>query len=205
MNSSKNDELRREWAELEAGGIPLEPLKYRVGLNLPRNNRSLSIKQIGYMTTNILFEMRNHAIGIVFDPYIVNVGQGKINIIAWHLELPWATTRFEWLPDPREIKAQYMSYSFPGTEMSFERQTVLNHRAQRTLRHGDTLEGLMLGVLYDPFPESIQHGTRFYVRLKLYDQFDGIHVGRFNTWVQRTSTFDKKMKQRKKVDLMKAA
>jgi len=96
-------------------------------------------------------------------------------IAGFCLGLPWEIGSVVWLSDPANGNGPSYAYRFPGRHANeFPRDSVINHRAdaQRILRHGQRIEGFLLGYGSEPIPNAYRHGDHVLGNIAVYDQFD---------------------------------
>lgn len=110
---------------------------------------------------------------------IVSDVPGKTVITDATLEVPWPAAwcevlpGFEWLPGTDSVGNTLPMYTFPREPgLSYPREEVLNHHIGRKagLERGDLIDGLLLGVSYEPIPAKFRHGCEISVSLRICDQ-----------------------------------
>ncbi len=193
------EELLDHWRELEAGGIPLEPMQYRAAIDRRNSGRGLVIEQHGELASNTIFEIENNSVGYILDPFILCDLPGKTIIMHWELEIPWEESLFHCLPDPTEDGPKDALYSFPGKRpLQYPREMILNHRmcGKCVLRRGDILQGMLLGVGYAPIPKTYKHGAEIQIILKIIDQWGWTHSAPFRIWLDQSVTLERQIQKR---------
>jgi hypothetical protein len=170
--------------ELERGGIPMDlDLLPESGLSGPPPG--LLITQVGDLRSTRAFTLETGMTGFMLDLEIVNNLPGQLYICWFELELPWQDKNFEWLPDPADQVPEGSVYRFPEhPSLEFPREQVVNHRTYKKgrLRRGDFLNGLLLGLGWEPIPERFPHFHQFRTTLTVVDSSER----RFPTEVQLT-------------------
>jgi len=187
-------DFQHDWVELERSGIPLEPAEYRARRSC---GKGLVIQQVGSIATNVIFPLNAYSVGYILELAIVSDVPGKAIITDVTLEVPWRTAwceglpGFEWLPGTDSVGNKLPMYAFPGeTGLTYPREEVLNHQIGRKggLRRGDLIEGLLLGVSYEPIPAKFRHGCEISVPLRICDQLGHSYSADFQLRVDRPVT-----------------
>lgn len=183
--------FQQEWLRLEGLGVPLEPLEYRLVCG---PGGGLLIAQEGDIATNIITELKHGIVACVLDLRIVSNEPGKIFIMDYALELPWAVNEVQWLPSLQSRPNQASCYEYFDSQLIYPGDVVLNDRmeARSPLQHGDMISGLLLGVSYERVPPKYRHGSDIVVPLVLYDQFHRAHSDRVHLWLDRSISLDRR-------------
>jgi hypothetical protein len=163
--------LTRQWAELEAAGIPLEPLENRVGIDKRNSGTALTIRAGRDRLRSEIRELKGGRFGYILPLFVRRNLPGKTIIRDSWIVPPWLDTNIEWLEDPRDEGKHPAWYSFPGDSERFFRERVLNHRINCVLSHGDIREGLLLGVGLRP-PQTYENHQKIEVTFGILDQWD---------------------------------
>ena len=98
----------------------------------------------------------------IFGVAITNNSPKTLIVIhGFDLKPPWRETELDWLEDPGKSVPGSGGYRYPGTELRFPRQDVLNQRRydQGKLGPGDTIRGLLLGRGTGAIPQRMPHGS----------------------------------------------
>lgn len=191
MRIDAHHQLLGRWHELEASGVPLEPMRYRTGFDGRDSSKGLVIEQQGERASNIIFVLKNYCpIQYMLDPFIRCDLPGETVIRDVGLVVPWkADLLFQWLPDPAEEGPKDAPYLFPGKNpIPYPRDKVLNHKMCRVLRRGGVLQGLLLGVGYTPPPKRYSDGAEIEIILEIVDHWGHLHSAPFLMWLHRSVT-----------------
>jgi hypothetical protein len=128
--------LAQQWRDLEAAGIPLEPLENRAGI-ARSPGRILTIRSGSHrLGTGEIRELRDGRFGYVLSVFIRRDSPGKTIIRDGWISPPWTDPSFEWLEDPKDSGQHPAWYSFPRDSEHFARVEVLNHRIRCVLSRG---------------------------------------------------------------------
>jgi len=178
--------LYDDWKGFESRGVPLEPLRFRLGSRRHLND-GLRISQLGGPAWAMITELDSGAFGYVLEPFILQTGPGKIIIMDSWLVVPWEDPLIEWLPDPASVVPRDLMYALDKT-LKFPREEVLNHRLKGALRRGDIRQGLLLGRGSIPPPDTYKNGAKITVTLRVVDQWGERHSGLFKMQLSRSQT-----------------
>src|SRR5665213_741222 len=90
---------------------------------------SITIEQQIKDDVTHLFELPDSRTGCILDLRVINEGPGHRSIRDLEFTLPWSDFGFQLLEDPKEMGGgRYNNrYCFPGTELDYHRDMVLNH------------------------------------------------------------------------------
>jgi hypothetical protein len=167
--------LTQQWRNLEAAGIPLEPLENRAGI--ARNPaRILTIRSGSHRPVRSeIRELKDGRFGYVLAVFIRSDSPGKTIIRDSWISPPWTDPTFEWLEDPKELGQHPAWYAFLRDTEQFARVEVLNHRIRCVLSRGDIREDLLLGVGCGRPPDTYKHNDKVPVTLTMLDQWDFEH------------------------------
>jgi len=168
-------QLVKEWDELEAAGIPLEPLEYRKGGDKRNSEAMLTIRVGRPSGRSRIVELKNNRFAYTLPIFIRRNVPGKTVIRGCWLEPPWCDTNVELLEDSKEEGKHPRWYVFPGDTERFARDEVVNHRMNCILAQGDIREGLLLWLGAPP-PETYKHQTEVAVTFGILDQWDVDHT-----------------------------
>jgi hypothetical protein len=128
--------LAQQWRDLEAAGIPLEPLENRAGI-ARSPGRILTIRSGSHrLGTGEIRELRDGRFGFGVSVFIRRDSPGKTIIRDGWISPPWTDPSFEWLEDPKDSGQHPAWYSFPRDSEHFARVEVLNHRIRCVLSRG---------------------------------------------------------------------
>jgi hypothetical protein len=92
-------------------------------------------------------------------------------ISGYSLDVPWPNSAIQWVMEAKRNSKGRRCYRLPSFDYDFRRAEVLNHR-KPTLRRGQRLTGLLLGVSLSPVPPSYAFGQLIPVTLTVTDEFD---------------------------------
>ena len=177
--------LAQQWRDLEAAGIPLEPLENRVGIARSAA-RVLTIRiEPHRLGGSEIRELKDGRFGYVFPVFIRRDSPGKTIIRDSWISPPWTDPTFEWLEDPKDLGQSPAWYTFPRETEQFARAEVLNHRIRCVLSRGDIREGVLLGIGCGRPPEIYKHNAKVSVALTLVDQWDCTHSEKLEMWINR--------------------
>ena len=177
---------------LIAAGCPLD-VEEGAQDNPHPSPRGLHIRQVNGDLLNRAFDLECGLTGFMLDLEIASDVPGLVVIRDFELDLPWEDPLFHWLPDPVESAARWAEYKFPGTQLVYPRNLVINHRtgARGKLGHGDILDGMLLGIGYESIPECFRHGTSVDRMFSIVDQFGRRHPSEVSLWIDRSVTIDR--------------
>jgi hypothetical protein len=163
--------LARQWRDLEAAGIPLEPLENRVGVDARSSGSGLTIRRGRDAWRSEIRELKDGRFAYILPVFIRRDRPGKTIIRDSWIEPPWLDTNVEWLEDPRDEGRHPAWYNFPGDTERFAREKVVNHRINCVLSRGNICEGLLLGVGLRP-PEAFNNHQQIEITFGILDQWD---------------------------------
>jgi hypothetical protein len=132
----------------------------------------LIVRQLGGLPDSTAFEFEGGT-GYIID-LAITVNLPIIAIADFDLELPWEKISFRWLQDPLELGDFSTPYRFTGkNSLAYERGQVINHFAdvRQTLRQGQSISGLLLGISNDPITDEFKTGTLVPATVVISDQF----------------------------------
>lgn len=186
-------QLVKDWNDLEAAGIPLEPLENRAGLDTRSSGTRLTIRPGSDRWRTQIRELKNGCFAYILAVFIRCDGPGKTITRDWWIQTPWSAS-IELLDDPKDEGSHPAWYCFPGDTEQFARKDVLNHRADSVLARGDIREGLLLGVGLRP-PDTYKHCDTLQITFGILDQWDDEHTANFNLTLDRRPTRTKEPKK----------
>ncbi|MFZ0522622.1 MAG: hypothetical protein WAN14_17540 [Candidatus Acidiferrales bacterium] len=93
--------LVRQWGELDAAGIPLEPPENRVGLDARNSGTGLTIRLGRPRWRSEIRELKNGQFGFIVPVFIRRDRPGKTIILDAWIGTSWPDASIEWLDDPR--------------------------------------------------------------------------------------------------------
>jgi hypothetical protein len=146
----------------------------------------LIIRQQGGVPDSTAFEFEGGT-GYIID-LAITVNLPSIAIADFDLELPWEKICFRWLPDPLELGDSSMPYRFTGkNSLAYGRDQVINHFAdvRQTLRHGQSISGLLLGISNDPITDEFRQGTLVPGTVIIVDQFSREYRAEVRLFINR--------------------
>ena len=163
--------LARQWRDLEAAGIPLEPLENRVGVDSRHSGSGLTIRAGRDCGRSEIRELKNGRFAYILPVFIRRDLPGKTVIRECWISPPWMDNNIELLEDPKYEEKHPGYYTFPGDTERFPREEVLNHRVNCNLSRGDIRKGLLLAVGSCP-PETFKNYDKIVVTFTVMDQWD---------------------------------
>jgi hypothetical protein len=167
--------LVKEWTELDAAGIPLEPLENRVGLDARNSGSGLTIRPGRPRWRSEIRELKSGQFAFILPVFIRRDHPGKSIILDAWIGTSWPDTCIEWLEDPEHEEKHPGYYNLPGDTERFLREEVLNHRIINcVLARGDIRAGLLLAVGSRP-PDDYKDHTENLISLTVVDQWDVEH------------------------------
>ena len=95
--------LLKEWSELEAAGIPLEPLENRFGLDARNSGTGLTIRLGSDFRRSEIREMKNGCFAYTLPVFVRRDAPGKTIIRDWWIQPPWPEGVLL-LDDPKDKK-----------------------------------------------------------------------------------------------------
>jgi hypothetical protein len=182
--------LAQQWRDLEAAGIPLEPLENRAGI-AGSPGRILTIRSGSHpLGRSEIRELKDGRFGYVLSVFIRRDSPGKTIIRDSWISPPWTDPTFEWLEDPKNL-GQHLAYTFPRDTEQFARVEVLNHRFRCVLSRGDIREGLLLGIGCGRPPDMYKNNDKVPVALTMQDQWDFRHSEKLEMRMNRLAARSK--------------
>jgi len=180
--------MSKKWTAIDVGlagrmravGVPLDLKEFKEPLII-RQFRDPGVNSFssGYLTSQ--------CIGSVIISYVqvISAAHQLITISGFELSAPWKDVPLTLLPDPADDFSP-QTYRFLGHDASqFDRSQVIPQSG--TLRHGQTMEGFLLAIDYDPLPSSFTQGSVIPLRLTIADQFDRLFSKELFFSVDRTA------------------
>lgn len=187
--------LARQWRELEAAGISLEPFEDRVGIDARSLGSGLTIRRGRDTWASEIRELKNGSFAYILPVFIRRDRPGKTIIRDCWIEAPWSGATIELLEDPR-IEGQHPAwYNFPSDTDRYSREKVANHRINRALSCGSICEGLLLGVGPHP-PEDYKNHQQVEITLGILDQWDNELSAKLKMRMNRRPTRNKAIAKR---------
>jgi hypothetical protein len=180
-NSTHLSALLREMAAL---GIPVDVSVAEL---------DVEIEQVGGIHHTKVFDLRDGRAGYVIDLIITNQMSRPVRCHDIELRPPWADSKFEWLPDPREIGGDPYDYRFPGkAALELPRDQVLNHVLPGgILKPGGCPRGYLLGI-GSPMPENLRHGAWVEITLTIIAYDHNEYPETITLWVDRLAKLERK-------------
>jgi hypothetical protein len=179
--------LMREWQDLEAANIPLEPVENRVGFGTRNRCAGLTISIGRDRWNSEIRDLKNGCFAYILPLFIRRDLPGKTIIRDSWIEAPWPGATIEFLEDPKDEGRHPGYYCFPGDTEQFAHKGVLNHRLNGVLSRGDIREGLLLAVGARP-PETYKNHSKIEVTFGLLDQWEVTHVAKLQMQINRPTT-----------------
>jgi hypothetical protein len=175
MGKQEIRQLTSQWNELEAAGIPLEPLENRIGIGAPNSVRELTLRPGPQRWRSEIRELKGGRFGFVLPIFIRRNLPGKTIIMDGWIGTSWPDTSIELLEDPAFEEKHPGYYNLPGDSERFVREEVVNHRIiNNTLCRGNIRAGLLLAVGLRP-PDVYKHRDAVSITLTIVDQWDCEH------------------------------
>ncbi len=174
---------------LIAAGCPLD-IKGGVLGSSHVSPHGLLIDQVGSVTESKVFDLDCPGTGYILALEIASNVPGLLVIRYITLEPPWQDPQFYWLPDPADSRTEKDPYVIPGTGgLEYPRELVINHRTSRRgrLKHGDILDGLLLGMGFESIPDCFRHGDMVEATLCIVDQLGRRYSSEVSLWVDRSA------------------
>jgi hypothetical protein len=178
--------LVRQWRELEASGIPLEPLENRVGLDVRSSGSGLTIRRGRDAARNEIRQLKGSVFAYIFSIFVRCDRPGKVIIWDSWIGTPWEDPCITLLEDPRAEGQHPGWYSFPCDTEEFAREEVINHRIHCVLPRGDIREGFLLAVGSTP-PNKYRNNDKIPITFTLVDQWGCEHSARLHLSMTRFS------------------
>jgi hypothetical protein len=126
----------------------------------------------------------------IFSLQIKNVSYSRLEMQRFKCRLPWKDRQFLWQVDPRRFVSDSDAYRLPSAR-KFPYTTVLNHRTGELgcIEPGGMLEGVMLGLsLGRSIPEPYPHGSAFFARISVLDEYGRWHASFIEVPVDKSAT-----------------
>jgi len=175
-------QLVKDWIDLEAAGVPLEPPELRVGYDAQNSGAELTIKPGRDHWRAQIRELKGGRLAYILPIFVRRDRPGKTIIRDAWIAAPWPDT-VELIGDLKEgAKPAY--YAFPGDAEIFQRDDVLNHRLHCVLARGDIREGLLLG-LGSCLPDEFKDQSKIQVTFGILDQWDIEHSAKLEMKIRR--------------------
>jgi len=173
-------------------GIPLE-LEDDGSDSIRPARFGLLINQVGSDRETRAFELDCGGTGYTLNLEITSNAPGLVVIRYFRLDLPWQDPQFHWLDDPADRGTKSDLYVVADREFECPRDRVINHRtgARGKLSRGDILDGLLLGVGFEPIPDCFRHGSSVDAMLSIVDQFGRSHSSEVSLWIERSVSRDR--------------
>jgi hypothetical protein len=183
MANSDIAALARDWSELEAAGIPLEPLEDRAGLDTRKRDVGLTIRAGADRWRSEIRELKDGRFGYIVPVFVRRDHPGKTIILDCWISPPWLDTNVALVDDPVEgTHPGY--YNLPHETERFMREHVLNHRMNCTLSRGEIRDGFLLGVGLRP-PDAYANNQLVEVTVGVVDQWDDEHSAKVQMRMHR--------------------
>ncbi len=178
-------QLVKDWIDLEAASIPLEPPEYRIGFDARNSGSELTIEPgRGHWRARIR-ELQGGRLAYILPIFVRRDRPGKTVIRDAWIAAPWPDT-VELIEALKEgAKPAY--YAFPGDAEIFQREDVLNHRLRCVLARGEIREGLLLGLGSCP-PDGFKDQSKIQVTFGILDQWDMEHPAKLEMKINRLPT-----------------
>jgi hypothetical protein len=175
-------QLVKDWIDLEAAGVPLEPPELRVGYDAQNSGAELTIKPGRDHWRAQIRELKGGRLAYILPIFVRRDRPGKTIIRDAWITAPWPDT-VELIGDLKEgAKPAY--YAFPDDAEIFQRDDVLNHRLHCVLARGDIREGLLLGLGSCP-PDEFKNQSKIQVTFGILDQWDQEHPAKLELTLNR--------------------
>ena len=200
MENNDFTKLRQQWRELEASGIPLEPMEYRVGGDARNSASGLTIRIGRDHLWSEIRELKNGSFAYILPVFIRRDHPGKTTIRDVWLTPPWDDLCVELLEDPKDSGRNPGWYAFPGDTERFERERVLNHRINCVLSRGDIREGLLLAIGSRP-PEIYTNHQIIELIFGILDEWDRQHTAKLQMQLSRRSARAKMIHKSSRIPL----
>ena len=113
--------LAQQWRDLEAAGIPLEPLENRAGIARSPSGILTIRSESHRLGGSEIRELKDGRFGYVLRVFIRSDSPGKTIIRDSWISPPWTDPTFEWLEDPKELGQHPEWYAFPRDTEQFAR------------------------------------------------------------------------------------
>jgi hypothetical protein len=156
--------------------------------------RGLFICQVGAFIESSAFDLDCGSTWYILSLHVA-VDLPPLRILGWRLVLPWEDPQFQWLTDPLEYASRGSGYPDPGRRgLKYPRDQVINHR--KVVQRGHCLDGWLLGLGYEPIPDSYPHGATIYANLVLVDEIGRDFSTPVQLWVDRSAKIDRPRKKK---------
>ena len=153
-----------------------------------REDSGLLIRQVGGVVESSVDDSDGGLTQYIIHVCITSNLPGRFAISSFGFECPLKDPFFQLLEDPVETGARRNTYRFPGTDLEFERSQVINHLAdvRHTLSRGQSLQGFLLGVGFEPIPDRTWPENLMPAFLKVFDQYGREYSEPVFLWVVRS-------------------
>ena len=171
---------------LRAAGIPIG-IEEDDEKGRHHEESELVIRQVGGVVESSVDDSDGVLTQYIISVRITSNLPGRFGISSFGLECPLKDPFLHFLEDPVETGARWNSYRFPGSNLEFDRSQVLNHLAdvRRTLSRGQSVQGFLLAVGFEPIPDCTWPGNLMPAFLKVFDQFERKYSAAISLWVFR--------------------
>jgi hypothetical protein len=148
----------------------------------------LVIRQVGGVMESSVADSDCSVTRYIISVCITSNLPGRFAISGFGLECPFKDPFFHFLADPVEMRARWNTYRFPGSSLEFDRSQVINHLAdvRRTLSRGQSVQGLLLGVGFEPIPDCTWPENLMPAFLTVFDQYVCEYSAPVSLWVVRS-------------------
>jgi hypothetical protein len=167
--------------------------------------KEILIEQVGAMIESQVFRLARGQVGYMMSIAVTNQSQRGVDVIAVELRTNWEQRFFQWLqpvslgPSASRAKKEPTRdvYRFPGTEVWYERNQVINERLleSRRLPAKRRLEGVLLAIGSD-IPFQLINTESEEVTLAI-TTVDCEESAKLQLWIDRTELPEKSMPRRK--------
>lgn len=175
-------QLVTHWTELEAAGIPLEPLENRVGAEKPVEEVTIRLGRDRLRSE--IRQLKNDRFAFIVPIFVRRNRPGKTIIRDVWIAAPWMDNCIEALDDPAYEGKHPGYYELPHDTERFPRELVVNHRITCSLARGDIREGLFLAIGLRP-PDAFKDRAKIQVTFGLLDQWDCEHTAKLEMRMNR--------------------
>jgi hypothetical protein len=184
MQKANSTYLAASLREMAAAGIPVD---------LSVAELEVEIEQVGGVHDTMVFDLQDGRAGYVIDTIITNQTSSLIRCRDVELRPSWVDSKFEWLPDPREIEGDPYNYHFPGKALELPRDQVLNHVLLDggILKPGCPMRGWLLGI-GSPMPKNLRHGAWVKITLAIIACDHNAYPETITLWVDRLAKREQK-------------
>jgi hypothetical protein len=188
VKNTTTDESLALARRIRAAGIPIR-IEEDDGEGRHREEGRLLIRQVGGVVESSVADLDCGGTRYIIYIRITSNLPGRFAVSSFGLEAPWEDSLFYWLDDPVEIGARWNAYRFPGRDpLEFDRSLVINHHAdvRRTLSRGQSVQGLLLGVGFEPMPDRTWPENLIPAFLTVFDQFGHKYSAPVSLWADRS-------------------